>query len=379
MKFDGVTEAGRWTNEQRAEALESYRILDTPRERDFDELAEIASEVCEAPIAVVNLVSTNRQWFKAEVGLGVRETPFETSFCGHAILAADFMMVPDATKDARFNCNPLVTGEPKLRFYAGALIKTAEGLPLGTMCVLDYRPRELDAHQMRVLRLLARQAMTLIELRKSLAESEAAVEHQKVLSFELKHRMKNTLTMVQAIANQTLRPGISLDDARQSFTGRINALSSAQDILTQTSWSSATVGDLVRSALAAHGYDRRFKIEGPDLQLSARRALGLVLALHELATNAAKYGALSVPGGSVSVTWMVSAQGADPERFTFVWEERNGPEVAEPTRKGFGSTIIERLLAGYFNGEVALHFPRSGAMLRLDAPTASEFDEAQDR
>lgn len=161
---------------RRARALHGYDILDTPREAEFDDLARIAAEVCGTPIAVVNLVDTHRQFFKAEVGLGVRETPLETSFCGHAILSEDLMVVPDATKDPRFACNPLVTDEPGIRFYAGALLKTHDGLPIGTMCVLDYVPRNLDEAQLRTLSLLARQAMTQLEYRRAMAERDAATE-----------------------------------------------------------------------------------------------------------------------------------------------------------------------------------------------------------
>ncbi|MFC6050936.1 GAF domain-containing protein, partial [Methylobacterium hispanicum] len=135
------------TEAARLRALDGYRLLDTPRERDFDEIAEAAAELCETPIAVVNLVGDGRQFFKAEVGLGVRETPLDTSFCGHAILQEDFLYIPDATRDPRFEGNPLVTGEPGLRFYAGALLKTAEGRPVGTVCVLDTKPRELSDRQ----------------------------------------------------------------------------------------------------------------------------------------------------------------------------------------------------------------------------------------
>jgi hypothetical protein len=116
---------------RRLAALSRYAILDTPRETAFDEIAALAAEVCGAPIGVVNLIGEGRQFFKAEVGLGVRETPLETSFCAKAILEDDFLLVPDATLDARFDCNPLVTGEPGLRFYAGALLKTPDGLPIG--------------------------------------------------------------------------------------------------------------------------------------------------------------------------------------------------------------------------------------------------------
>ncbi|RYE92355.1 MAG: GAF domain-containing protein, partial [Oxalobacteraceae bacterium] len=122
---------------QRLAALAEYDLLDTPREAAFDEIAELVAAICDAPIAIVNLIGDGRQFFKAEVGLGVRETPLETSFCGRAILEDEFLLVPDATNDPRFDCNPLVTGEPHLRFYAGALLKSPDGFPIGTLCVLD--------------------------------------------------------------------------------------------------------------------------------------------------------------------------------------------------------------------------------------------------
>nr|WP_257022346.1 PAS domain S-box protein [Pigmentiphaga litoralis] len=153
-------------------ALAYYQIVDTPREASFDELAELAADLCGAPIAVVNLIASHRQFFKAEVGLGVRETPLDNSFCIHALLEDEFLLVPDATQDARFACNPLVTGEPHLRFYAGALLKTADGVPIGTLCVLDYQPRTLTALQQKSLRVLARQVMAQLELRREVIERD---------------------------------------------------------------------------------------------------------------------------------------------------------------------------------------------------------------
>jgi PAS domain S-box-containing protein len=162
------------TERLRRAALERYDILDTPREAVFDDVAQLAAEICDVPIAVVNLIASDRQFFKAEVGLGVRETPLETSFCAHAILEEDFMLVPDATGDARFACNPLVTGEAGLRFYAGALLKTGDGFPIGTLCVLDTKPRDLSPLQQRTLRVLARQVMTQLDLRRELKRRDQA-------------------------------------------------------------------------------------------------------------------------------------------------------------------------------------------------------------
>lgn len=161
---------------RRINALMQYDVLDTPREQTFDDIAILAASICRAPIAAVNLIGNGRQFFKAEVGLGVRETPTESSFCVHALLEQDFLLVPDASGDRRFDCNPLVTGEPHLRFYAGALLKTPAGLPIGTLCVLDYEPRNLDEAQMQALQILARQTMMALELRRVAvsAESEKA-------------------------------------------------------------------------------------------------------------------------------------------------------------------------------------------------------------
>ena len=127
----------RWAEADRLAVLRGYDILDTPREAAFDDIVNLIARVFDAPIAVVNLIDEGRQWFKAETGLGVRETPLETSFCAHALLMQDRMVVPDATRDERFACNPLVTGAPHLRFYAGELLKSADGLPIVTLCVLD--------------------------------------------------------------------------------------------------------------------------------------------------------------------------------------------------------------------------------------------------
>lgn len=158
-----------WTEPDRLAALSSYDILDTPPEEAFDDIARLAGLMCKAPVALVNFIAAKRQWFKAEVGLGRRETPLDIAFCTHVILQPHLFVVPDTTKDARFNCNPLVTGEPYFRFYAGSPLLAASGLPLGTLCVLDYVPRPgLTAEQGEVLLTLARHSSVLLECRRAL-------------------------------------------------------------------------------------------------------------------------------------------------------------------------------------------------------------------
>lgn len=182
------------SNEQsRLRALRSYGILDTPTEGAFDDITRIAALICDAPIAVVNFIDEGRQWFKSEIGLGVRETPLAPSICAHAILQLDLFVVADTTQDDRFRDNPLVTGDPKLRFYAGAPLLTADGLPLGTVCILDTRPRELSEQQRQALRALARQAMAQLELRKALRIAESSAQYRQQILAIVGHDLKSPL------------------------------------------------------------------------------------------------------------------------------------------------------------------------------------------
>ena len=160
----------------RLAALRRYRILGTPPEPAFDDLTRLAAYLCGTPMAIVSLVDEVRQWFKSRLGLPLAETPRQLAFCAHALCESDLLVVPDAALDPRFADNPLVTGELGLRFYAGAPLRTPEGHVLGTLSVLDVKPRQLTAEQLQALRVLGRQAMAQIELRRQaldLVESEA--------------------------------------------------------------------------------------------------------------------------------------------------------------------------------------------------------------
>jgi len=151
----------------RLAALADYHILDTPREAPFDDIVEVASIICNAPVAVINFIDRDRQWFKAVKGLSVRETPLDISICSHAIMQPGLFVVPDTTQDERFSSNPLVKGDPFLRFYAGALLESHDGHPLGTLCVLDYQPRDLEPQQRFALQALANQVMAHLALMRS--------------------------------------------------------------------------------------------------------------------------------------------------------------------------------------------------------------------
>jgi PAS domain S-box-containing protein len=194
---------------------------------------------------------------------------------------------------------------------------------------------------------------------RDLTQRKQAEEQQRLLLDELNHRVKNTLAMVQAITTQTLRTAPDLPAAREAVERRIHSMAQAHDLLTSLSWKGANMTDVVARALKAFT-PTQIQVSGEPVELSSRHTLALSLALHELATNATKYGALSGPGGSVKVTWTVLAG-----KLRLNWQESGGPPVASPTRKGFGTRLLEVLLARDLGGSMKLHYDVSGVLCRV--------------
>jgi len=168
--------------QQRLEALERYRILDTAGEGVYDDLTLLAAHICGVPMAMISLVDRDRQWFKSRVGINTTETPREIAFCAHAILDTATFVVPDASIDARFADNPLVLKDPQVRFYAGVPLTTGNGFNLGTLCVIDRMARDLPPDQQRALEALARQVIALLELRRVSADLASTLQNVKTLS-----------------------------------------------------------------------------------------------------------------------------------------------------------------------------------------------------
>ncbi|MDB5457639.1 MAG: histidine kinase, partial [Caulobacter sp.] len=183
----------------------------------------------------------------------------------------------------------------------------------------------------------------------NITDRKRAELHLRLMVNELNHRVKNSLATIQAIAAQTFRDAHSLPDAQDAFTSRIIALAEAHDVLTRENWESADIQEVARRTAGLHGGEDRFDLTGPSIRLSPRTALSLSMALHELATNALKYGALSVPAGRVAIDWSVTRDAAGA-RLSLVWSEHGGPPVTPPTRKGFGSRLVERGLAAELAG-----------------------------
>lgn len=185
--------------DQRLAALQAYQVLDTVAEEEFDDLVKLASQICGVPISLVSLIDTSRQWFKARTGLDAPETSREVAFCAHAILQDDIFEVPDAAADERFADNPLVTGHPDIRFYAGMPLTTPDGFNIGTLCVIDTVPRQLTDQQRFALKTLGRQVISQMELRIKLQNVQESYEQMAAQEEELRQNMEELMAMQEAL------------------------------------------------------------------------------------------------------------------------------------------------------------------------------------
>jgi two-component sensor histidine kinase len=202
-------------------------------------------------------------------------------------------------------------------------------------------------------------------------ERHRAQEHLQLVVHELNHRVKNNLATMLAVTSQTFRNAKSLEEAEESVTARLEALAHASDLLTGDAWVGPSLRGVVEQAVRPHCVDgERCFIDGPEVELAPRKAHTLSLAIHELATNAVKHGAWSTSGGQVDVTW-TAERVMDERRLRLEWRERGGPAVSPPARRGFGSRLIERALAGELGGAVRLQFEPAGLVCVVDALLAA--------
>jgi PAS domain S-box-containing protein len=216
-------------------------------------------------------------------------------------------------------------------------------------------------------------AERLISIMVDITERKKTEDHIKFLLLEVSHRAKNLLSVIQAIAGQTVRSAGSLEEFETRFNSRLHGLAASHDILVSQSWQGAPLAELVRLQLApfVDAGSSRLELAGPDVVLAARAAQAIGLALHELATNAARYGALSAPTGRIRVSWTFDDLGADPRPLRLSWAELGGPPATAPAKKGFGYLVIERMAASAVSGEVAMEHSPAGLRWVLSIPAAN--------
>ena len=352
---------------QRLEALHGYGILDTEREADFDEIAEMASSYCSTAIAVVNFIDAERQWFKAEVGLGVRETPLETSLCSHVILEQDYVEITDTLQDPRMQDNPLCLAEPGLRFYAGVLLKSPEGLPLGTLCVLDHQPRSLTDQQRKTLRVLGRQVMTLLEMRRAFDMAEI---HRR----EADHRIKNSLQSLMSfirIQDRQIARGASAEEVLGGVMARIQAMIRVHEQIYSDNGADwvdmrETLAPICRDLQQLAPPNVLLNASVPSVPVPSKVAVAAGTFVSEFVTNSFKHAFPDGREGTVSI----ELSGEDELLLTCCDDGIGMPEEPE-TRGGLGSNLMDLLAAelqadiqrdgSRLGVSVSLRFARSGS------------------
>lgn len=293
---------------------------------------------------------------------------FAPTFSGESVVR-----VADITQDPRYGQNPpnrgMPEGHPPFRSYLAVPVRSRSGEIIGGLFFGHVDVGVFTVRAERLIVGLANQAAVAIDnarlyqaAQREIAERTRAEEHQRLLMNELNHRVKNTLATVQSMGAQTMRNDRTLSEARESFVSRLMALSAAHNLLTAESWESADLEDVVRLAVAAFDEPQgvRFSISGPGARLKASHALGLAMALHELGSNAVKYGALSRDVGRVSIDWTLTG-----DLLRFVWREADGPTVQPPMRRGFGSRLIQEGLARELNGQVRMEYLPEGLACEL--------------
>lgn len=322
---------------ERLAALRSFEILDTDPEQAFDEIVKLAAATCGTAISVVNFIDADRQWFKAEVGLGVRQTPLATSLCAHAILEEDFVEIHDTLKDPRMQDNPLCLGQPGLRFYAGSLLRTDDGLPLGTLCVLDHQPSALTPLQRDTLRVLSRQVMALLEARKAIRIAE-------VLRQEVDHRVKNSLQSLSSFIRLQQR-AFESPEAKLALTTvktRIDALAQLHEQLYKTDQHlSVDLGAFIPKICAQLAQFApggvALRCDAVPVNVSTQQAAAVGTYLNEFIANSFKH---AFPDGKTGVVEISLRQSTNDEVELLCRDDGVGlPDSLTAERAGLGMKI----------------------------------------
>jgi two-component sensor histidine kinase len=369
-----MAEAITQTDEERARlaALRSLQILDTGPERDFDDIVAFVAALCETPTALISLVDSDRQWFKAACGFGESETSLDRAICFHALSEETFLEIPDTFLDARTQSNPLCRGDDAVRFYAGAILRLDDGTPIGTLCVLDRRPRRLTDLQRDTMILLARQVVRQIELREALSA-------QRRLRGEIDHRVKNSLQMVASYLRLQRRgAGGEASDVLRQAEQQVGAIVALHGALNQAGSSGAIDISLYLrqiATLAGRTLPANVHIEAdiaPAL-CDGERAAAVGVIFNEFVSNSVKHAFPDDRDGTIRVRGAFHGG-----RYELVLSD-DGTGLSPTRTGGFGLSIIDAA-ARQLHAEIARPDAIRGTVLALtfpaDSPSAAEVAQA---
>ena len=347
---------------ERLADVERTGLMESVPEEVYDRAVRLARQITGAPVGLLSLVDDHRQFFKAQSGLeeaGVdqRETPLSHSFCQYVVSSRTSLAVVDA------RTHPLLAGNGAVRdlgvvAYLGVPVHGPDGEVLGSFCAIDSEAHEWSEGQMKALEDIAGIVESEIRLHQALAERQLLVQ-------ELNHRVKNLFTVVSGM----VRLSHSNGESAAELEARLHALANAHNLLAPAIQAGQPVGDrislhdLLTTLLTPYGSEHLASLEGPSVVLGPRASTSLALALHELATNAAKYGALAAAGGRLGVHWAVEGN-----MLTLHWEEtgRTAEEAGHPA--GFGTRLVSMAIEGQLDGTLSTDLRPEGMTRRITLP-----------
>lgn len=360
---------------KRLQVLESYDILDSNPEQDFDHLTDVACRFFDVPIALVSLIDDERQWFKSCVGLETRETDRSIAFCNYAISEPDLLIVEDTTEDDRFRDNPLVTGEEHIRFYAGIPLVNDEGYALGTFCILDREPRTLDDEQIEMLEIFGSETMAQLEKRRKRKQLEEALEEKQLLYDELHHRVKNNLQVIQSLLRMQSRQFEDEEFKRtlKRTEDRVGSLAMVheqiQDMFEGDDEVRAEkyIHDLLQSIIPGGGMENvTLNIDVEEFRLSQDLIGQVGLILNELVHNSIEHGIPDDDEGTITVK--TRSDGATVT-LTVIDDGRGFPENG--AGEGLGTTLVDSLVQNRLDGTIErTNDENGGAMVKITFPAS---------
>ncbi|MFT4662675.1 MAG: two-component sensor histidine kinase [Patiriisocius sp.] len=315
---------------ERLNELYDSGLLDTPKESDFDNLTNLAASIFGTPVSIINLIDENRQWFKSCVGLSeeITETPREISFCGHAINnPSEVLVIPDARLDNIFSDNPLVSGDPKIVFYAGAPLISKNGYPLGTLCIIDFKPRNLSQQDVETLKILSNQVSKLIDLRLSNEELSKMLNEKNLLLKEIHHRVKNNLQLVSSllklqansIDNEDFSKAIIASQDRIKSMAIVHEKLYQSKSLSKVNMKSYFDAIIEEKSKITSNKGINFSLEIPSVSFKIDKVIPIGLLINEMITNSYKHAFHSSNDNTISIQLLI-----DPMGYCMLKYEDNG-------------------------------------------------------
>ncbi|MEX6507532.1 sensor histidine kinase [Jiella sp. M17.18] len=358
-------------------------LIESGPDEAFDRVTRLVARILGVPVALVSILDVDRQVFSGATGLAEpfatsRQTPRSHSFCQYVVASGEPLVVADARIDPLVQDNPAIEALGVVA-YLGLPLKTPSGEVIGTLCAIDHQPRQWTAADRETVQDLLAILSSELALREEVRFRRRAEEQARLMSREMEHRVKNSLSTVQAVISLSVRDTQSPADIRSDLLERVASLAKTHSLLVESDGTGALFGDIVASELQHYGLGGRIRTNGPEVYLTANEAVTLGMAMHELATNATKYGALA-PGseGALAIAWTLEQEAGRPV-LRLRWTEELPAGIAAQAGaappEGFGSELLDTLIVRQLRGAMRREWTARGLIFEATMPLSADSGE----